>query len=357
MMEGAEGVQTVSFPEGIGVLERAAHRLGAACGGRYGLVLRDSRVLCALPADRETALRTLALYQPQRWKAKLLKGGFRIATGLGLHLRCLKPWTMPGQGGGGGSLPGVLVGSSGHLCERAVAVVQGADGWQVVKLAFGGNSGEVLSPEAEMLRALADQAWVPRLVSYREEAGVAELRMAWQDGKPWHGDDLRPLLELTKRWLNRGEPRALAEFPEWKWIRPVLEHQPGWAERLETLGAIRVRPAIRHGDLTRPNLRVGSDGALQAHDWERGTMQGLPGIDLVHFLVQDQLFRTRKTPAQAVAAVRATLQMPEVGEWLAAAGWPDRAEDLMALTFALNIGAGYLDQNALLGCLMAAADD
>lgn len=351
VMKDREGAETVTSPEGVDVLERALRRLGVSGGQRYGLVLRDSRVLCALPANRATALRTLALYQPQRRKAKLLKSGFRLVAGIGWHLRFLKGWTIPGNGAGEGTPVGVLVGSSGHLCDRAVAVLHGPDGWQVVKLAFGGNGGEILSAEAAMLRAMEGKAWVPRLISYDEDGPVAELRMAWQEGRPWNGEDLRPVLDLLNQWLARDEPRALADFPEWRWIRPMLASRPEWAGRVEGLGSLLLRPAIRHGDLTRPNLRIDDDGTLCVHDWERGALDGIPGIDLVHFLVQDRLFRTRKSPRQVVDSVRETLAEPLFREWLADVGWPDRADDLMAFTFALNTGAGYLDQEALLGCL------
>lgn len=107
-------------------------------GQRYGLLLRDNRVLCAVPEERATAEKAFSLYQPQRRKARALASTFRLAMRAGVHLRVLKPWIVKDNGTLGlksvdwvdpSSSPGVLVGSTGHLCERAVVVLRVAGEW------------------------------------------------------------------------------------------------------------------------------------------------------------------------------------------------------------------------------------
>lgn len=345
-MEARNRAGSVTEPEGLDVLVKA---LGS--GGRYGLLLRDSRVLCAIPTDRETAMHTLDLYQPQRWRARLLKTGVKWAVKGGFHALVLKPFVQESGPETACAPEGVLIGSSGHLCDRAVKVRKGPFGWEVIKLGFGDRADEILSREAEILRALGGEPWLPRCLSYESGDGKAELRMSWHGGQAWNGADLAPLFSLMTGWLQRGAPRRLDAFPEWGWIRPVLERRASWVDRIGRLSDITMRPAVRHGDLTRPNLRLDKNDGLIVHDWERGSLEGIPGLDLVHFLLQDRMFRGNPTPAQAVAGVRAELESRPCAEWLVSCGWNQDPGALIALCLAMNTGAGYMDQGALLNSL------
>lgn len=68
-------------------------------------------------------------------------------------------------------------------------------------------------------------------------------------------------------------------------------------------------PAVlEHGDLSHPNLLLGSEGRLRAVDWERGASHGLPGQDLVLFLAYLAEARAgAASPLERVAAVEGAL--------------------------------------------------
>lgn len=344
-----DGIVTSS--DGKTVLERACRAHGVAAGTRYGLVLRHGRVLCALPLNKETALRTLALYQPQRPKAKLLKWGFVAAAKAGKHMCFLTNWLSPNGSTGGDEAPGILVGSAGHLCERAVTVSASGRGWRVTKLAFGENGGEILSAEAAMLRALAEDERVPALLSFTDEGETARLTMSWQDGTPWNSTDITPVIRLLETWASQEAARPLVTFPEWTWIEAALRTRSSWKSQLDSISEIPIRPGIRHGDLTRPNLRIAANGSLLVHDWERGATSGISCLDLVHFLMQDELFRKKRAPIDAILITKSHLTSSLAADLLASAGWKGRENILMAATFGLNTGAGYIDQTALLDAL------
>jgi hypothetical protein len=53
---------------------------------------------------------------------------------------------------------------------------------------------------------------------------------------------------------------------------------------LEPLRGLSLPAVFEHGDLSHPNLFLGSGGNLQVIDWELATPAGLPGHDLVFFL-------------------------------------------------------------------------
>jgi hypothetical protein len=103
-------------------------------------------------------------------------------------------------------------------------------------------------------------------------------------------------------------------------------------------------------------LRVRTDGKLIVHDWERGAAEGAAALDLAHFAMQDVLFRGNHSDAAALSTVRRRLSETPVKEWLAANGWAGKTDSLVAANLALNTGAGYLDQRALLSELVRAGD-
>jgi hypothetical protein len=345
-------------PPGAKTLAATLDLFGVAPGTHYGLLLRDGRILCALPRGRTEALRILSLYQPQRAKAKLLATGFRYCAALGLHPLALKGWRMPSGSARENSTrkqttpPGVMVGSDGHLCERAVVCLHEEGKWQVCKVAFGEKGAEILSHEAAMLRALSpDFPEIPEVISLSRDGEATLLRMPYQAGAPWQSTDLTPLLELLASWAHRGESRKLVDFPEWSRIETVLERFPTWQKCLADLAEMNLPPSIRHGDLTRPNLRIDNQGKLLVHDWERGSLEGLPGLDLVHFLIQDRLFRRRMAPRAVVDATLRELKEVAPAALMRSLGWEGKERELMALCFAFNSGSGYFDQTSLIDCL------
>jgi hypothetical protein len=343
-------------PEGAATLAATLRLFGVATGTPYGLLLRDGRVLCALPASRAEALMLLSLYQPQRPRAKLLAMAFRACAAIGLHPLVLRRWRLPGEGdaagGAGQAPPGVLVGSGGHLCERAVVCLHEGDSWTVCKVAFGPEGHVILSHEAAMLRLLFKEfPEIPKVTDFSRKGDASLLRMSHQAGCSWRSGDLTPLRGLLGSWADRDAPRRLAGFGEWARIESVLRRFPRWEARLADLSAMELRPSIRHGDLTRPNLRLGASGRLLVHDWERGAPDGIPGLDLAHFLVQDRLFRKRMAPGAVVAGTLAELRGPESADLIRRLGWAGREGELMALSFAFNTGAGYMDQSPMIACL------
>lgn len=345
-------------PPGAATLAATLRLFGIAPGTSYGLLLRDGRILCALPHGRTEALRILSLYQPQRPLAKLLAAGFRCCAALGLHPLTLKGWRMPAGGAAEDSgrrqtnPPGVMVGSDGHLCERAVVCLHEEGEWRVCKVAFGEKGEEILSHEAAMLRALSPGfPEIPEVAGFSRSGGATLLRMPYQAGAPWQRADLTPLLDLLASWANRGESRKLGDFPEWSRIGTALGRFPAWQGRLAGLAETNLRPSIRHGDLTRPNLRLNGAGKLLVHDWERGSLEGMPGLDLVHFLIQDWLFRRRMAPREVVAATLADLREGAPAALVRGLGWGGKETELMASCFAFNTGSGYFDQSPLIDCL------
>ncbi|WP_264668239.1 aminoglycoside phosphotransferase family protein [Arthrobacter sp. VKM Ac-2550] len=53
---------------------------------------------------------------------------------------------------------------------------------------------------------------------------------------------------------------------------------------LSPLRSVQLPAVFEHADLSHPNIFIQSDGSLQVVDWERSSIDGLPGHDLVFYL-------------------------------------------------------------------------
>ncbi|AOT02489.1 aminoglycoside phosphotransferase family protein [Arthrobacter sp. U41] len=90
------------------------------------------------------------------------------------------------------------------------------------------------------------------------------------DNRDWYERTLeRPLEALASLLPGDAEVSALVDRTH-ELLRPL---------RNSTLPAV-----FEHGDLSHPNLLVQAGGRLQVMDWERSSLFGLPGHDLIFYL-------------------------------------------------------------------------
>lgn len=107
-----------------------------------------------------------------------------------------------------------------------------------------------------------------------------------------------PAEELTGLLDSLGvsPPVPLEEHP---WVR---KHARGCVPEawLEVLANRNWPVVVQHGDFTPWNLIQGPDGKLRAVDWEYGALEGFPGLDLAHYVLQTSALVHRRKPAEAV---------------------------------------------------------
>lgn len=330
--------------EGSGVLHKAIECFGTANSTTYRIFSRRGRILCALPSHRKTALKTLSLYQPQKIKGQLFKQVIKTSIKLGTPSPFLKQWDTGGQRDFdmSDSGAGFIIGSRGHLCDRAVAVTMVDGGWQVVKMAFGVKAHDILGHEAMMMRKLRAHPYIPDMLSYKHDGDVAQLHTAWQHGRPWVNRDDTLILKLLNCWQTSRNAMQLGDYPEWSHIKVELSKHPAWKDRIQSWESWELIPSICHGDLTRPNLRRGESGELWVHDWERGSLEGLPGLDLAYYLIQDTLFRGQ-SPVSSLRKVIARLRQEPLRAWIRDIGWKEGVIPLLAATIAYNVDRRFFD--------------
>jgi hypothetical protein len=299
--------------------------------GRLYPIRRNGRLLLAFQSDRASASRTLGLYQPQRPAARLVAASLRLLVGAGAHAwmpahrnlttlrrkEMIPPLTdvIPGT-------CGVMLGSPEHRIRRAIATYRTDAGWEVGKLAFGADGSDLLTQEANVLRTLATKTHgVPKCLGLHHEGGISMLRMPYLTGAPVRTGESTAALALLEDWISDRPPQPMEQYAEWQFISKALAASDAGESAFRQLKEIQLVPVICHGDFARWNLLKQDDGTLIVLDWEWGRENGMPGIDLVHYFLQDARLVKRMPDKEAVSATIDKLRQRECLAYLEKTGW------------------------------------
>lgn len=306
-------------------------------GGRALAVAWGGRVRVVVPAGgalrRARGVRSAQAYRPRARAWRWLVAA-RTALGPGTPLDAPDPlaprtWLPSGQRH---LVPrAVLVGTPGP--ERSlVAILTDAQGRDraVAKVAVGPGVAEGLRREEAALRDPAVAGHAPELQAVFELDGRPALLTTHLTGRPLRSREwerLAPVL-APERGAREVDP---AELPLIVAAARAAGLAPGRAA--DALGP--AVPAVRtHGDLAPWNVLLGPHGPVLI-DWEESRSDGVPGLDLAHFLLSAGVL-LRDVPPSSAARAAATR--------LAAAGWPPAAADaLVALAAGDRLRRGVRD--------------
>jgi len=323
---------------------------------------RGGRLLLGLPPDREAARRVLRLYQPQRGLARLAVALLRSAVAVGQHRMILSALRLtaepvavtPAVDGIEPGTCGVMLGSPEHPVRRAIASYRHAGTWEVAKISFGKEGAGVLQQEARALRELQPlAAGVPCLLGLHQAGDATMLRMPYLTGRRIGPGESAAALRLLDRWITGLPLQAITAYPEWAAIELALSLGDAGRKALERLSRETLRPVVCHGDFARWNLLRRDDGSLLALDWEWGHNNGLAGIDLVHFFLQDARLVKRLGCRRALGVTRAALATPGCRQYLHKTGWSGDPLLPIVACLAYKQGAGHQDNTEVLDAAVA----
>lgn len=338
----------------LGVFDPGAH---AMCG-----LMRGGRLLLSLPTKREAAGRALRLYQPQRRLARSVAALLNACARVGLHGWLLSRLAIRGEAtavsprlaGIEGGTCGVLLGSPEHKVRRAIASYRSGGAWEVAKIAFGAAGAKVLEEEARVLAELRPvAAGVPELLGLHHGIDVTMLRMPYLTGTPVAVGESVAAIRLLNQWRTDRPPQLLTAFPEWAAIQSALSASAAGQRRLAQLAGEVLRPVICHGDFARWNLLQQAADTMVVLDWEWGQVAGLPGLDLVHYFLQDFRLVSRLQPSAAIARTLGVLKSTACRDYLAATGWSCDPLLLVIVSLAYKHGAGQQDNQEILEAALA----
>lgn len=322
------------------------------------VILRNGHPHLALPKNGEAAQRTLSLYQPQRPAGRLIATTLRYLAKSRLHSLLARTIALPAAA----SIPlepplppispgtcGLMLGSPEHRIRRAIASYRAANGWEVAKVAFGPAGIKMLAQEATTLVEFSARTTAaPACLGLHCGQDVTILRMPRIGGIPLATGSFHQALALLDAWISVLPPRPAATFPEWIAITNALTEMPGGPAILGRISKLQLTPVLRHGDFARWNLLVQPDGTLIALDWEWGGTDGMPGLDLVHYFLQDARLVRRFAPTEAIASTLADLRRPEAAAYLARTGWDGDTMLPLIASLAYKQGAKQQDNENML---------
>ncbi len=304
------------------------------------LSLMDGRGFILPAGSRRHARLGLQLYNPQRRKAIVGKAilAFGMRCGAAQPFLRKVPTKERGDGRHGVDVPASLLDhleqllgagrlrfavSTGTPGPHRKPVIQAATrqgrilayakvGWNEITAKLVENEARALQ---RMAGARLESLSAPRLLHVGrwkdgcfsvQSAPQGHLSSAPRDLSPEYGDCLREL----QRSGPVGLPLAESDF--WaRLLRDCGNLEDDYRRRLVAQGLEAAEHRLRgqalpfypcHGDFVPWNAKL-IDGRLYLFDWEYAREQGLPGYDLIHFLVSTRALVRRWKPATVVKEV------------------------------------------------------
>jgi hypothetical protein len=200
----------------------------------------------------------------------------------------------------------------------------------VVKVGLDSSGREVTDREADLLEKLPfGMLGCIRITGRLNTPVLSAFATAYFPGDS-PGDDAG-MERLFHAWLNPGPSVPLASLETWRELAAmVAEADPGaWQVLSVALAGKTVRTTLYHGDFAPWNIRAINVQNLQVFDWERGRLQGIPGWDWFHFIVQTAILAKRLSVERVAAEVEQLLHSERFKKYAAEAGISDSAEPLL----------------------------
>jgi hypothetical protein len=282
---------------------------------RWSIFFPPGTRVLALPSWRRPRLYMTTQHALQRWEhssfypasrlsARLYRLSLRFRTAAGIaQARTVRSSSWPLGEFIQDALPHItsvvaLVGTGGPAQETTVQLWDGNGrvlGY--LKYAEKNAARRRLQQEHFMLsRVPAGLGPKPIKIGSIDE-GVALLKSAIP------GDTVPPtlpppedLVDLLNS-LTVSPPVHLKDHP---WVHHACRHAtPELNTMFELLASKRWSIVVQHGDLAPWNMLRGPDGNLRAVDWEYGTLEGFPFLDLIHYILHTSALIYRWAPLRA----------------------------------------------------------
>jgi hypothetical protein len=317
----------------------------------WRLIRRKGRPLLLLPLNARSARTGLTLYSAQRrlariWRA-LLPGLLRTpAAGLFKRVRVraaaaseLMQFLAQQAGVPANELPTMAIKlSEVGVRSRVVLLVCDESGRpaRVVKIGLNAQGRLENNREADFLAQLpADTLGCIRMVGRLTTPTLAAFATDYFPGASPKDD--AGMEHLFHAWLNPGPLVALNGLPLWAELAAAAAaaEPETWRIVNAALAEKAVRPTLYHGDFAPWNIRAISSRNLEAFDWERGSLQGVPGWDWFHFVVQTAILARRHSVERVAAEVEQLIHSPRFKKYAAEAGISDLVQPLL-LAYALH---------------------
>lgn len=319
---------------------------GATLDFSWRLIKRKQRPFLLLPDSAKDMRVSLELYSAQRRRAKIW--------------RALLPWLFKTPAAGlfpkvslraGADLeiirflseqsgvpveqlraPAIKFGGLALHKSRLVLLVcdQTNRPVKVIKLGLNDEGRTTTEREADLLEKLpANTLGCIRLTGRLTTEKISAFATSYFPGES--PEDDAGLETLFHSWLNAGPAEAVENFVSWRELETIVAQADpaAWRSLRGALAGRTLRSTLHHGDFAPWNVRAINSQNLQAFDWERGNIHGLPGWDWFHFITQTSILARRHSVERVAAEIEELIRSARFEKYAAAAGISPMVKPLM----------------------------
>ena len=303
----------------------------------WRLIRRRRRPFLLLPIATISTRTSLGLYSAQRRRAKLWRSLLplllnspaamifqRLRLPVSEHSDLIHFLSeQSGMPFGELPVPAIKFGGTEKQKPRLVLLVcdQTNRPLKVIKLGLDAAGRDATDREAALLEKLpANTPGCIRMTGRMTTPKWSAFATDYFPGDTPHDD--AGMEVLFHSWVNSGPAEAIETLDIWHELetKVAVAAPAGWLVLRAALVGKRIRSTLYHGDFAPWNIRAVNSQNLQAFDWERGNLRGIPGWDWFHFVVQTSILARRHSVERVAAEVEELLQSPRFEKYAAATG-------------------------------------
>ena len=292
------------------------------------LVKKGGHPFLLLPRRSYPAAVTLDLYAAQTSLARAARVALRwsLATGWPFGARPVSLRTSPDDPffkflasqskSPNAKIPvfGVLAGNPTRKGQRLLIAVFDADGEPaaVVKAGLSQQAKSYIELESSHLASMPrNTAGLPKVRAIFQSSRLSALALDFVSGHSPRPRQARALARLLGAWVQEDKTTVLTETPDWVRLQSACRAEPRFLAIADSLSKRVVSTTLMHGDLAPWNIRVSKAGDWTVFDWERCELQGIPGWDWFHYVIQAGMLVERRPAWSLVATIEGLIESAE----------------------------------------------
>ena len=284
---------------------------------------KQGRPFLLLPTRKTAAAVTIDLYPAQTRRARAAKSLLRLFARTGLPLRTervdlsIAPDNgftkfLSSQAGATAEIPqfGILAGNPAHDTQRFIILLfdQNQRPVTIVKAGISEPAKALIEKERSFLSNVSpNTVGIPKLRACFADHRIKAFAMDFFEGESPQSDDLQQLPGVLSSWISGGTQIPLHETAAWQQLEKTSAPFQLPQTFLAQFRDRKIGPTIQHGDYAPWNIKTTPNGQWTVLDWERGDLNGIPGWDWFHYIIQAAILVGRKDGNNLVQSIETLL--------------------------------------------------
>lgn len=290
---------------------------------------RRGQEFLLLPDDAQAAERSLEVYAPQSWFAKVAIKFLRRCLWLRIPVPLLKSFNLrvpkgslllnvlrnstPDQVSRREPLPFALLAGNPKEPKRRFVLLSFDDDHRpriVMKIGVGRYSSELIERERMFIETFGNRfPCFPKILDARRDDEFAVFSTNYLRINKLKNNSEIELHSCLSRWLYpEAEAERLGDLSLIQMVREVCGGERVFEVLYNRIKEVLVQPVVYHGDLVPWNIRAENDSdEWVVIDWERGEETGVPGWDWFHFEVQKAILVDKASAGSIMERIRQLL--------------------------------------------------